>query len=802
MDCVPQLREPSHRLVQSLRRVGALALFVLGTGSPGTAGAAAPTVVSGGDHTCALTSGGAVKCWGSNAMGQLGDGTVGTDRLTPIDVVGLADRVVAIAAGGRHTCALTSGGAAKCWGRNSMGQLGDGTSGTDRLTPVDVAGLSSGVVAIAAGELHTCVLTSGGAVKCTGSNYYGQLGDGTVGTNRLTPVDVVGLANGVVAIATGGGHTCALTSGGAVKCWGRNSMGQLGDGTVGTNRLTPVGVVGLPSGVIAIAGGANHTCALTRGGAVKCWGDNFFGQVGDAGATIRLTPVDVVGLAGGVVAISTGADHTCALTRSGAVKCWGRNGTGQLGDGTRRTNRLTPVDVAGLASGVVAIAAGELHTCALTSSGVVQCWGYNSFGQLGDDTSWTGRPTPVDVVGLAGGVVAISAGTDHTCALTRGGAVKCTGDNFHGQLGDGTSGMSRLTPGDVAGLASGVAAISAGFGHTCALTSGGAVKCWGNNGAGQLGDGTSGPDRLTPVDVVGLANGVVAIAARGYHTCALTGGGAVKCWGENNVGQLGDGTVGTNRLTPVDVAGLAGGVVAIAAGGVHTCALTSGGAVKCWGYNYAGQLGDGTVGTTRLTPVDVAGLASGVVAIAAGGSHTCALTRGGAVKCWGENASAQLGDGTVGASRLTPIDVVGLASGVVAIAAGGSHTCALTRGGAAKCWGRNDDGRLGDGTVRTIRLAPVDVVGLASGVAAISAGYAHTCALTSGGAAKCWGDYEYGQLGIEFIRTVVGLDLDADAALAEIPTLSVWALVLVSALVAASAYLARRTALPRISRRP
>jgi len=698
MDCVPQVRDPSHRLVQSLRRVGALALFVLGTGSPGTAGAAAPTVVSGGDHTCALTSGGAVKCWGSNAIGQLGDGTVGTDRLTPVDVVGLADRVVAIAAGGRHTCALTSGGAAKCWGRNSMGQLGDGTSGTDRLTPVDVVGLSSGVVAIAAGELHTCVLTSGGAVKCTGSNYYGQLGDGTVGTNRLTPVDVVGLANGVVAIATGGGHTCALTSGGAVKCWGRNSMGQLGDGTVGTNRLTPVDVVGLPSGVIAIAGGANHTCALTRGGAVKCWGDNFFGQVGDAGATIRLTPVDVVGLAGGVVAISTGADHTCALTR--------------------------------------------------------------------------------------------------------GGAVKCTGDNFHGQLGDGTSGMSRLTPGDAAGLASGVAAISAGFGHTCALTSGGAVKCWGNNGAGQLGDGTSGPDRLTPVDVVGLANGVVAIAARGYHTCALTGGGAVKCWGENNVGQLGDGTVGTNRLTPVDVAGLAGGVVAIAAGGVHTCALTSGGAVKCWGYNHAGQLGDGTVGTTRLTPVDVAGLASGVVAIAAGGSHTCALTRGGAVKCWGENASAQLGDGTVGASRLTPVDVVGLASGVVAIAAGGSHTCALTRGGAAKCWGRNDDGRLGDGTVRTIRLAPVDVVGLASGVAAISAGYAHTCALTSGGAAKCWGDYEYGQLGIEFIRTVVGLDLDADAALAGIPTLSFWALVLLSILVAASAYIARRTALLGFGPRP
>jgi alpha-tubulin suppressor-like RCC1 family protein len=249
---------------------------------------------------------------------------------------------------------------------------------------------------------------------------------------------------------------------------------------------------------------------------------------------------------------------------------------------------------------------------------------------------------------------------------------------------------------------------------------------------------------------------------------------------------LGIGTPGAGwAATPV-----------VVAGSRHTCALTSGGAVKCWGYNATGQLGDGTRGTNRLTPVDVAGLASGVVAIAAGDFHSCKLTSGGAVKCWGRNDDGRLGDGTVRTMRLTPVDVVGLASGVVAIAAGALHTCALTSGGAVKCWGRNDDGRLGDGTVRTMRLAPVDVVGLASGVAAISAGYSHTCALTSGGAAKCWGAYESGQLGIEFIRAVVGLDLDADAALAEIPTLSVWALVLLSVLVAALAYLARRSALP------
>jgi hypothetical protein len=214
---------------------------------------------------------------------------------------------------------------------------------------------------------------------------------------------------------------------------------------------------------------------------VKCWGDNAYGQLGDNSTTQRLTPVDVSGLASGVVAITAGYSHTCALTTAGGVKCWGLNFAGQLGDNSA-TNRLTPVDVSGLASGVAAIAASYSHTCAVTTVGGVKCWGADNLGQLGDgatDGDRILRTTPVEVSGLASRVAAIATGGFHTCALTTAGGVKCWGD-------------SQLTPIDVPGLESGVSAITAGFNHTCVLTTANGMKCWGNNDYGQLGDGTAG----------------------------------------------------------------------------------------------------------------------------------------------------------------------------------------------------------------------------------------------------------------------------------------------------------------------
>jgi alpha-tubulin suppressor-like RCC1 family protein len=294
----------------------------------------------GGEHTCALLNTGGVKCWGYNYYGQLGDGTT-TNRYIPVSVSSLTSGVTAISAGRYHTCALLNTGGVKCWGYNGTGQLGNGYN-NDRSTPVDVSGLTAGVTAISAAHGHTCALLNTGGVKCWGNNSYGQLGNGTT-SNRYTPVSVSGLITGVNAIAAGGGYTCALLNTGGVKCWGQNSYGQLGDGST-TDRYTAVSVSGLASGVTAISAGSLHTCALLNTGGVKCWGRNYYGQLGDVSTTDRYAPVSVSGLTAGVNAIAADGGRTCALLNSGALKCWGDNYYGQLGDGSS-SNQLTPTSV-------------------------------------------------------------------------------------------------------------------------------------------------------------------------------------------------------------------------------------------------------------------------------------------------------------------------------------------------------------------------------------------------------------------------------------------------------------------------
>jgi alpha-tubulin suppressor-like RCC1 family protein len=363
-----------------------------------------------------------------------------------------------------------------------------------------------GASRLAVGFQFTCLLTDGGGVKCWGGNILGALGNGENTYESVVPVDVVGLESGVSTIESGTGHTCAVTSGGGVKCWGWNSEGQVGNGVCANGVSTPVDVIGLTSGVSAVTADGAHTCALMVGGGAKCWGDNHWGELGTSNAVSHdtdrreLAPVDVLGLDVGVSVVSTGSTVSCALS-AGGVKCWGNNDAGQLGDGSNDSS-ATPVDVVGLGSNVLALSTASSHSCALTGSGGVKCRGSNSRGQLGNNHSYGNSNVPVNVVGLASGVVAVSSASSYSCAVTSGGGVKCWGANGYRQLGDGST-QSSAIPVDVVGLDSGVTAVATASDHACALTIGGGVKCWGDNGDGQLGDGTL-EDSSVPVDVVGL----------------------------------------------------------------------------------------------------------------------------------------------------------------------------------------------------------------------------------------------------------------------------------------------------------
>lgn len=369
-----------------------------------------------------------------------------------------------------------------------------------------------------------------------------------------------------------------------------------------------------------ISAGELYTCTVGTDGSVRCWGDNNFGALGGGQSAARPSPTLVSGLPGaaiGVAAAQGTGSHTCATLVDGRAFCWGEGSHGMLGDGTTES-RSAPVAVVGL-SNARTVAAGQRHSCALTAVGGIYCWGDNTRGQLGNNNWPVQSVTPSPVPGVVD-AVAISTGHEHTCAILSSGTVKCWGSYQFVGLG---LGQDSPAPVDVGGIPEGATRIAASPGATCVVTTTGGVKCWGRNDAGQVGDGTTS-DRLTPVPVSGLSSGIRSVSTSEGHSCAVTSSGRLKCWGSNDFGQLGDGTTHASPV-PVDVRSPSHGVRAVAVGRNHTCALLETGAVACWGYNYDGQLGNGTTDNS-LAPVDVIGSAAIVVTIAGNGDAPTADT--------------------------------------------------------------------------------------------------------------------------------------------------------------------------------
>jgi len=663
---------------------------------------------------------GSVRAWGNNTYGELGNGKSVTSKDAPAEVRGLHG-VEAIAAGGSHGVALLRSGTVMAWGDNGTGQLGNGTNSNEN-TPVPVTGLS-GVSAISAGGTFSLALLSDGTVMAWGDNSEGELGDDSDVSYSNTPVQVTGLI-GVTAISAGVNHAIALLSDGTVMTWGDNTFGELGDGTSGSFSNAPVTVNSL-SGATAVAAGNGFSEALVSGGEVVAWGNNASGQLGDGSTSGSDSPVPVVGLSS-ITSIAAGGAFSLAVDNAGGVVAWGDNFYGELGNGTN-ANSDSPSPVSGL-SGVTAIAAGGGHALATLDTGVVMAWGDNFYGELATRSANTDVVVPVAVriSVLVTDVSASDPGSNRgfSMALAKNHTVKTWGYDAFGELGNGTVHANAEKPVDVKTLA-GVKTVSAGSDFSLALMGNGTVMAWGDNTVGQLGNGSTGNDITVPKAITGLA-GVTAIAAGFAHGLALLTNGTVMAWGDNRYGELGDGSTASSA-SPVMVTGL-NDVTAIAAGGDFSLALLSDGSVMAWGDNSYGELGDGTTATSDV-PVPVSGL-NGVTAVAAGLEHGLALINGGSVMAWGNNNVGQLGSGNAGGVGDTPVAVAGLTgSNVTAVAAGLDHSLGLLSNGTVVAWGDNGSGELGNAST-TESDTPVPVSNLTN-VISISAGSSFSLALNS-----------------------------------------------------------------------
>ncbi|MFO0626426.1 MAG: hypothetical protein U0325_12505 [Polyangiales bacterium] len=713
-------------------------------------------VVAGFFHTCARLVDNRVWCWGSNEQGQLGVDASITYAANPVRV-GLTD-VVDIAAGAFHTCALTLSGEVWCWGRNSERQLGV-SSPQFAFAPVRVDDAPSGVAMLATGSSHTCVSTSGAQVWCWGNNTQGAGGTESSSNGPLPPTRVAGVsAHHVVA---GDAFTCA-GGGSQVWCWGRNVYGEIGPSpTPPGHSASPMVITGaLAAGdtLEQLYAGGFSACAQGSQG-TRCWGRTDLGAIPSSSATVsQLPPLAVPHYRTAVPTF--GNLNQCSVDATDGLRCWGANDLGASGNGSV-VRAITPPTAAlpfrvQRVEGRPVVGQGASHTCALDSTGVLRCWGARYFGQLGD-----GRlalvPLPVEVPALRN-AAGLTGGRAFTCARRPGSpAVTCVGVNNLGQLGGSsvtsaplpttepvpvTVGADRLNGPPLAAITQ----VTAGGAHACAITASRAVLCWGYNAQAQV-----SPTFTTTSVSFGALQAIPGFTGSGVacgvaHTCAVSDAGLVLCWGANDRGESGQTTV-LPRVLGAVVPGLTG-VTAVDAGNSFTCVRTTAGRVECFGANEFGQCGTGMNLPTSVMAASssVAAITSGATAITLGAQHACARL-GTEVRCWGANHRGQLGAPVADPRFIARATTVAGLGAAEEVRAGGTFTCARVAG-RVWCWGSNQRGQLGDGTLND-RAAPAEVLlPRDETFAEIMTGEEHACARAVSGRVYCWGSNHLAQIAL------------------------------------------------------
>ena len=754
--------------------------------------------------------------------------------------------IISVAGGEYHSIALAADGSVYAFGYNGHGQLGDNTT-TDRATPIKVLkGAYSGttylgdnannpIISFMAGQNHSIAIAADGSVYAFGLNVWGQLGDNTT-TSRATPINVLKGAysgttylgdnanNPIISLAAGSDHTTALAADGSVYAFGWNAYGQLGDNTT-TSRATPIKVLkGAYSGtaylgdnannpIISVVDGWAQSIALAADGSVYAFGLNNYGQLGDNTTTDRATPIQVLkGAYSGttylgdnannpIISFMAGENHNIALAADGSVYAFGRNNYGQLGDNTT-TNRATPINVLkGAYSGttylgdnvnnpIISFAGGYKHNIAIAADGSVYAFGYNGYGQLGDNTT-ADRATPIQVLGV-GGTGFLDLIATPTVKAVPANRVTYYGANLNALVNPNNDSTTISFEYGLTTSYGSTANVSGKFKDsiylfkTIAITGLTPGKTYHYRAKAVNSSGTTyGSDRVF------AAGSNFSKSSHGLHTITVGDEGIVYAFGSNNYGELGDNTT-TNRATPIQVLkGAYSGttylgdnannpIISVAASQDHSLALAADGSVYAFGRNAFYQLGDNT-NTDRATPIYVLkGAYSGttylgdnannpIISVVAGAAHSIALAADGTLYAFGHNGYGQLGDSTT-TYRATPIKVLkGAYSGttclgdnannpITSIAAGGAHSIALAADGSVYAFGDNGYGALGDNTTTT-RSTPIKVLkGAYSGttymgdnannpIISVSAGAKHSIALAADGTVYAFGLNGYGQLG-------------------------------------------------------
>ena len=715
---------------------------------------------SGDSHTCAIKADQSLWCWGGNSSGQLGQGTTVALIAEPTEVA--ADsQWSSVSANGDHSCAIKTGNSLWCWGSNSSGQIGNNADAAIVSSPTEIAAGSSWSK-ISLGTDHSCGIKDDDSLWCWGGNSHGQLGDGSKEEKKI-PTAIDPGNNDWLAISLGTQFSCGIRDVGSLFCWGINDKNQSGRSPIDKADLTTPSSVDGNTDWLNISTGNTHSCGIRNTDQLWCWGDSSYGQTGaESAATPTLVVTPTVG-DDKWIKVAADGNHSCAIRKNNnqdnSLWCWGKNDNGQLGNNTT-TAKTQPAPVVG-DSVWSWVSLGVDHSCAINDDGSLWCWGDNSESQLGDTT--INNHTIPKQIGTETTWSSISLGNQFSCGIQTDLATPpnqtlwCWGNNGESQLGDSTT-INSTSPKKIISLADKWTTIDAGSQHACAINSN-SLYCWGNNSYGQLGLNSTANATIPTQEVEGRK--WLGVSSGANHTCAVEDTGTdtldLWCWGANEFGQLGIGSTShypkPHLVTHNDSLGWRW----VSSGTSHTCAINSDYIGHCWGLNNSGQLGNGIgLDTGSAKQFDSS---NNWQSLASGALHSCGLktdpfTSLETLWCGGINNFGQLGIGST-ANQSAPVQVTGPDDSLENweyVSSGHFHSCAITNTAALYCWGRNKHGQLANGNTTDIPAnwsLQSKITEGADDWLIVAAGASHTCGIKNTNELWCWGDNATDQMGLE-----------------------------------------------------